>query len=294
MLAMGVTAEAQQQVELPAELAAQLAAMQQAVKSVDLFSMVQDARCGQIVVSCLINGQPVRMMLDTGATHTVLHDESAARLQGLQWVDTSKMKFRGNSAQQPRIALGALHVAAEFAPQHAFMVVSLASVRSMMAEQIDGILGMDVLGALPFTFDQAAGKFYWGVPQSARLVPLYGRRDDNGRLMVDVSCKGQVMELLLDTGSSITRVHADRWLPGKCGVVVARLGNVDVASSRTVQKGQPADVELTPGVVVKQLMPIFCPANDRTMLGMDALSNVVLVHLPGAPGNEFGSFFIAK
>ena len=33
----------------------------------DLMTMNQDARCKQVLVTCLINGAPMRMMLDTGA-----------------------------------------------------------------------------------------------------------------------------------------------------------------------------------------------------------------------------------
>ncbi len=260
---------------------------------VDLETMVQDARCGQVLVSCLINGQPMRMMLDTGATHTVLHTESAARLQDAQWLDTSRMQFRGNSSQRPKILLASMQVSDMQAPQHPIMVVSLAGVRSMMAEPVDGILGMDVLGRLPFTFDLRAGKLYWGAPKGAVLSPLYGTRDENGRMFVQVACREHTMELLLDTGSSVTRVHKKDWKPGAAGHVQARIGNIDKAEGLLVTRGKPAALELVPGVVLPKVSPVFCPAEDRSMLGMDVLSGVVLVHLPAA-GMPYGSFFVAK
>ena len=259
--------------------------------SVDLQTMKRDARCGQVLVTCLINGKPMRMMIDTGATHTVLHKESAAALPNAQWLDTSKMTFKGNSTQRPEILLAELQVADKHAPQHPIMVVSLAAVRSMMAEPIDGILGMDVLGALPFTFDLRSDKCYWGVPEGKPLLPLYGTRDDNGRLMVRVSCAGKSMELLLDTGSSITRVYAKDWKKGKGKKVDARLGDVDTATSRRVTTGAAAQMELVPGVNTATVAPIFCPNDDRSMLGMDALQGVVLVHLPGQTVG-YGSFFV--
>ena len=54
---------------------------------VDIMSMNRDSRCGQVLVTALINGVPMRMMLDTGATHTVLHEESVAKLGEVQWID---------------------------------------------------------------------------------------------------------------------------------------------------------------------------------------------------------------
>ena len=36
-------------------------------KATDTMTMVQDARCRQVLVNCEMNGVPMRMMLDTGA-----------------------------------------------------------------------------------------------------------------------------------------------------------------------------------------------------------------------------------
>lgn len=288
LLAVSVAPAAEQ---TPAEVAPQ--AQLPMVNGVDLMTMKRDSRCGQVLVTCLIGGQPMRMMLDTGATHTVLHDESVARLSNPRWLDTSGMKFKGNSSQRPKILIAPLQAGPAESPQHPIMVISLAAVRSMLAEPIDGILGMDVLGSLPFTFDLRSEECYWGVPAAAKLVPLYGRRDDNGRMFVQVQCCGKPMELLLDTGSSITRVYEDEWVPGKAKKIAAHLGDVDKASRAQVMAGKPADMELAPGVVLPAVAPIFCPRNDRSMLGMDALKGAVLIHLPGI-SDPYGSFFTAN
>lgn len=259
----------------------------------ELMSMSRDSRCGQVLITCLVNGQLMRMMLDTGATHTVLHDESAARLTDAEWLDTSKMQFRGNSAQRPKIMLGSLSAGPAKMPRHAFMVVSLAAVRSMMSEPIDGIIGMDVLGRLPFTFDGRKGEYCWGVPEGKVLVPLAGRRDENGRLFVELKLGRRAMELLLDTGSSTTRVYADEWRPGAVAGVLVKVSNVDKASQQKMIKGKPADLELVPGVVLRKVSPLFCGRQERSMLGMDVLSQVVLVHVP-TQDSPFGSFFTIR
>ncbi len=269
------------------------AATEQRSVVVDLQTMKRDARCGQVLVTCLVAGCPMRMMIDTGATHTVLHRESAAKLTQVRRLDTSGMKFKGNSAQRPEILLTSLQVGPASAPQLPVMVLDLSAVRSMMAEPIDGILGMDVLGSLPFTFDLRSGEYYWGVPSGVELVPLYGTRDDNGRMFVQLKCCGKPLELLLDTGSSITRVYAGEWVPGKAKAVTAHLGDVDSALRAEVVEGKPANLELAPGVVLPQVAPIFCPDDDRSMLGMDALQGHVLIHLPGVQ-SLYGSFFTIR
>ena len=261
--------------------------------SIDLNTMVQDARCKQVLVTCLINGRPMRMMLDTGATHTVLHDESADGLKNARWMDTSRMEMKGNSTQRPRVLLASLQAGELAEPQHPILVLNLAGVRGMMAERIDGILGMDILGRLPFTFAPATGRFHWGAPSGATLSPLYGTRDDAGRMIVQAQVNGSPVELLLDTGSSLTRVYADEWKPGKAGRKQAKVSDVDGASQKQVVLGKAADMELTPGVVIRNVTPAFCRRDDRSMLGMDVLKDVVLVHLPTA-GTPHGAFFIAR
>lgn len=264
-----------------------------AAPETDVMTMVQDARCKQIVVTCLINNQPMRMMLDTGATHTVLHKESAAKLQGVQWIDTGAMQFQGNSQQKPGMLLAPLLAGPATAPLHLFMVLDLSAVRGAMVEQIDGILGMDVLGSVPFTFDQRQGEFYWGVPEGAHLVPLRGEQDKFGRLIVQAKCQDKPLQLLLDTGSSVTRVRAEDWAPGAGQEIVAHVGDVDDAARISIMEGAEADLEVAPETALKGVKPIFGREGEPAVLGMDALQGAVLIHLP-TENSPYGAFFLQK
>lgn len=261
--------------------------------AVDIMTMSQDARCKQILVTCLINGQPMRMMLDTGATHTVLHEESAARLKDARWIDTSFMLFRGNSNQRPKLLIASLLAGPAESPEHPFMVMNLGAVRSMMTEKIDGILGMDILGQVPFTFDLRKQEFYWGIPAQAKLVPLHAEAEPTGRVFVLGKCQDKTIRLLLDTGSSVTRVVTEEWAPGAGQEIGAQMGNIDAASGIRVVEGKPGDIELGPGVVAKGVLPILCSAKEHPMLGMDALQNQVLVHVP-SPDSPTGLFLLAQ
>jgi hypothetical protein len=258
--------------------------------------MTQDARCKQILVTGLINGQPVKMMLDTGATHTVIHTETAEKLKGVQWLDTSKMNFRGNSSQRPKMCIAALQIGPGESPQHPLLVMDLSGVRSMMAEPgaLDGIVGMDMLNNLPFTFDFANKDYKWGLPDPTKftLVPLKGERDANGRLMMPVSSGDKTFSLLLDTGSSVTRVCKSDWTPGEGEAINAQISDVDAAAKITTREGKAGDLKLAEGVIAKGLTPLLSDTAELTMLGVDALSNTALIHLP--LGNQpFGVFFLA-
>ena len=260
---------------------------------VDIMSMKQDARCHQVVVTCLVKGAPMRMMLDTGATHTVLHEESAARVPQAHWVDTSKMQFRGNSAQQPKLLLANLQTGPAESENHPVMVMNLGAVRSMMAEAIDGIIGMDLLGQLPFTFDMRSKECYWGIPTGGEFVPLYAAPDGKGRFIVQARCQGKPVHMLLDTGSSVTRVFTAEWTPGKGKEIGAQIGDIDSATGIKVLEGNPGDLELGPGVSVQGVTPILCEPNDVPMLGMDGLKGAVLIHVPTAESPS-GAFFLLK
>lgn len=261
--------------------------------SADLMEMVQDSRCKQVVVTCLVNGQPMRMMLDTGASHTVLHNESAASLQGVRWIDTTQMQFRGNALQKPDMLVASLTVGPGDSPEHTFLVLDLSAVRASMVEQIDGVLGMDVLGRLPFTFDQRSGEFYWGIPEKAKAVPLNGKLDRFGRFFVLAECQGKVLEFLLDTGSSVTRVRPDMWLRGCSGESSALVGDVNAAARVRVQMGNPADLLVAPGVVLHGVEPLLDASGQPPILGMDALKEAALIHEP-VQNSPHGVFLMAK
>ena len=255
----------------------------------DIMTMARDARCGQVLVTALVNGVPLRMMLDTGATHTVLHEESVSKLGEVQWVDTSRFAFKGNSTQMPRLLLAPLQTGPGVSPSHPMMVMNLGAVRSMMEEKIDGILGMDFLGSLPFTFDFRKNAFYWGTPEAGDFVPVMGEVERSGRVRWLTRCQGKEIKLLLDTGSSVTRICADDWLPGAAGEIKAHIGDIDTTSAQQFVEGKPGDLEVAPGVVLKGVTPILCGSGEFTILGVDALRDSVLVHVPAVevPGGVF-------
>lgn len=265
----------------------------QQAPAVDLMSMSRDARCGQVLVTCLVNGAPLRMMLDTGATHTVLHEESAARVPQAQWLDTSHIQFGGNSAQRPKMLLASLMAGPAEVAIHPFMVMNLGAVRSMMSEPVDGILGMDILRHVPFTFDLRKNELYWGLPSGVELVPLNATPDGTGRVVVQARCGGKTIPLLLDTGSSVTRVEAGQWAPGAGAEIGAQIGNIDNRAGIKVMEGKPGDIELGPGVAAKGVAPILCDKGEITMLGMDGLNGVVLIHVP-QENSPSGLFLLAK
>ena len=264
-----------------------------AVAPVDTMTMVQDALCRQVLVTCEINGVPMRMMLDTGATNTVLHSGSLSKLKNPRQMDTSLIQFSGNAKERPDVYLLNLIVAGERVRNHPVMVLSLEGARSMMAEQIDGIVGMDILGALPFTFDVASGKLHWGLPEGPlKLVPLYGYKDGGNRLFMNILCDGKPYDILLDSGSTITRLPQSAWPAGAAHTTQLSVSDVNEAGAIAATIGTPGVVQLAPGVRVEGVTPVFCGEEEKGILGMDVLGRVRLIHVPSS-SQASGYFFIA-
>lgn len=264
-----------------------------AVAPVDTMTMVQDARCRQVLVTCQINGVPMRMMLDTGATNTVLHSGSLSKLKKPMKMDTSHIQFSGNAKERPDVYLLNVVIAGNRVPNHPVMVLSLDGARSLMAEQIDGIIGMDFLGALPFTFDVASGKLHWGLPEGPlKLSPLYGSKDGGNRLFMNILCDGKPYEILLDSGSTITRLPQSAWPAGAAHTTDLSVSDVNDAAAISATVGKPGVVQLAPGVQLEGVTPVFCGEEEKGILGMDILSRVRLIHVPST-SQASGCFFIA-
>lgn len=270
---------------------AAVAAEVQPVATTDTMTMQQDLRCRQVLVNCVINGVPMRMMIDTGATNTVLHSGSLAKLKNPRQMDTSNIQFSGNAKERPSVYLLNIKFADVRVNHHPVMVLNLDGARSMMHDKIDGILGMDLLGAMPFTLDIANGQMHWGLPAGKLcLTPLHGTRDAAGRLFMDIVCDGRKQSILLDSGSSVTRIPAASWPAGGAHTVGMSVSDVNEASDISATVGKAGNVELIPGVTLQNVTPVFCGEGEPIILGMDILSRVRLVHVPSssyAPGYFF-------
>jgi hypothetical protein len=98
---------------------------------------------------------------------------------------------------------------------------------------------------------------------------------------------------LLDSGATVTRLPEKAWPAGAAHETALSVGDVNEQTALTVKVGAPAAMKVAPGVVVEGVTPVFCSEEDRSMLGMDALQNQILVHLPGR-NTFYGSFFLVR
>lgn len=248
--------------------------------------MLRDARCGQVLVLIRMNGTPLRMMLDTGATHTVLAPETLAKIPNAQKVDTSGMQFNSSSShQRPQLYVVETQAGPRTFAEHPVLVLPLGGVKQMLQTPIDGILGMDVLRFLPFTLDfRSGGSSHWGEPQDGALpMPLNARPDAGFSPMLTIRVgEKEISNVLLDSGSSATMFEEADWEAGTERTVTVHTADINGGAEQGMSIGKPAVIRLAEGAeqtVTPQLRG-GKRADARGILGVDALRGFRLIYSP--------------
>lgn len=258
--------------------------------------MTRDSEHGQVIVTCTMDGVPLRLLLDTGATHTVLHKGVAAeKLPNAEKLDTTGMQITGNAAGlRPDILIVKLGIAGKTRSQHPVLVMPLDGVRSMLRQPVDGILGMDVLGHIPFTLDfRRGGVSHWGADTDGTAYPLAAQPDRGGCPLVTLRCGEKKIErVLLDSGSTTTIVAPADWEAGVGETCAAQVADVNGRREVRILFGKPAPVELAPGLVrelVPQLQEGVNRSSSDAILGIESLQGLRVVFSP-----EKGFYLLAE
>ena len=120
----------------------------ESIASAEKFTRVPIQREGNgaLSVSCSIRGQPARLLLDTGAFVTTLHERFVRSLGlGLEPTQISAQFGTGASKRMNAAKIDDLHVGAFEVPPQKFGVAALPQFALGSGSKIAGILGMDTL-----------------------------------------------------------------------------------------------------------------------------------------------------
>lgn len=139
----------------------------------------------------------LNFLLDTGATPSVLDPRVAGKLH-LEVAEEEIAVLGGNvsggRATVPNLELGP--VRKQNLP---VLVEDLGFLRKALPVEIDGIVGLDVLGQDTFVIDYAAREIRFGAEKEMRdSIPL---RMQGGLAYVDATVNHAAVHLLLDTGA---------------------------------------------------------------------------------------------
>lgn len=252
----------------------------------DTPAVMRDAACGQVLVMVTADGTPLRLLLDTGATHTVIDAKAAkAKLPQAQKLDTTGMQFNSSSSQvRPDILIVSLAAGGRTFEKQPVLVLPLDGVTAMLKTPVDGILGMDVLKYLTFTLDFRDGcAGQWSAPQDGEVFPLKARPDAGFCPLLSLKAGDKELHnILLDSGSSLTVLTVADWPAGVAETRTAHVADVNGARAQGISVGTPGPVELAPGlsVTVRPQLSDTRRPDVNGLLGVDALRGLRLVYTP--------------
>ncbi len=193
------------------------------------------------VVTAAINGRPVRMVLDTGATYTVVAPSAAARL-GLRPIGGPvAMEGAGGRVSATPVVL----------PQVQIGGAQLQGVPAIVGRALDiatdGVFGVTLLSAFEIDLDVPRRVMTLYAPRKClALTPpwasayaeLPAERLSQGQLVVPIAINGVGLRAVLDTGNSLTFVTRRAAMRAGLGDLV--VGAAPVARAQTFSAGGTA------------------------------------------------------
>ena len=188
----------------------------------------------------------LNFLLDTGANPSVITPRVAARLH-LQTSPTQIAVLNGTASAANTI-VPVLRVGPVHKDNLPALVEDLGFLAKTVPVQVDGIVGLDVLGESAFVIDYASRRILFGAPVAlSNSAPLQLRR---GLPIVSATINEQPVQLLLDTGApSLILFRNAAAIPGPDGPVASKsIGDYDhkeirlrsVAFGHTTFTGEPA------------------------------------------------------
>jgi predicted aspartyl protease len=170
----------------------------------------------KMIMSVRINGQPAKMLVDTGSNQLILNAE-AAELFGVKPSQRGLRYIRFTEIQGESLPVGFVQNLSAGGMNFGSSLVALR--RSSHAEAanaaFDGVLGLDILfrhkalincrtKLVFFKVDQARAINLGSVAASEKFTRVPIRREETGALTVPCSIRGQPMRFLVDTGAFVT------------------------------------------------------------------------------------------
>ena len=183
----------------------------------------------KMIMSVRINGRPVKLLVDTGASQVIL-DNDAAQLAGVRPFQRAMNQVRfsvpsqvftmGSEINGQLLPVGLAHNISAGSMNFGSNPVALRESigPGAGAARVDGVLGLDILRRHKALINSRTKLVFFKVDQSRQInlgsvaasekftrVPV--QREENGALTVLCLIRGQPTRLLVDTGAFITILH---------------------------------------------------------------------------------------
>jgi predicted aspartyl protease len=183
----------------------------------------------EMIMSVRINGQPVNLLVDTGAVQSIL-DAKAAESCGVRPFQRALSQFRFSVPSQVftmaneingellPVGLAQSITAGDMNFGSSSVALRDSSHSGTRTGHVDGVLGLDILlrhkavincrtKLVFFKVSNGRGISLGSIAASEKFTRVPIQREENGALTVSCSINGQPARLLVDTGAFVTALH---------------------------------------------------------------------------------------
>ncbi|MBN1817154.1 MAG: clan AA aspartic protease [Sedimentisphaerales bacterium] len=230
-----------------------------------------------------INGQAGLFLLDTGASDTVVSARFARTLQ-IPDQEIQTLQVEGNIQADTVRAFKAqsLQIGDVLYTDFLVMVLELEHIQSWTHTDLDGILGGNVLNALPYRVDFARRTFT--ISEQIRIPPEQAIpiRLLSNHIHIDAAVNGRPIVFVLDTGASSTlldKKQLDFLFPqGPPEAELAPGKVIDINQETLTDREKLILPNLQIGPITESQWPVTL--QDINLLGQDFTARFVLVMDP--------------
>ena len=163
----------------------------------DGYVIVVDGQIGDL--------QHKRLLVDTGTNRSVIDRNVSAEL-GLRGSVRGFALFNKSVAAE-RVTLGSVQIGPIRMKSLQVVVADLSGVAGELGAHIDGVLGMDVLGANSFTIDYRKKQILFGALAQRHTTALSSAAQ---LVTVEMNAGGKRLNLIVDSGTPQLTVFQDR------------------------------------------------------------------------------------
>lgn len=224
------------------------------------------------LVEASVDGVECTLLLDTGASHTTLdlnfvtNRLSEVALKEVELVGSTNVATTPKFAAVKELKLGEETFAID-----GVMALDLRHLSAGVGRRVDGILGMNHLRLKPCIISLGRGELKWRPTREEKQGFHRVMTRDRGttlELIVKVP-QGEILPMLIDSGSSFTFINRELWQPSKEEV---KFGTTDVNHSmaRGFVRGEKGLLNCGKGFKI-EVSPILTEEKNRNQLGSDVL-----------------------
>ena len=149
--------------------------------------------------------QHKKLLLDTGTSPSLIDTNVSTEL-GLKG-SVGDVALFNKKVTAEYVTLRSIQVGPIRAKDLQVMVADLSGIAADLGTRVDGVVGMDVLGASSFTIDYRKKRIHFGALAQHHTTPLFSA----ARLVtVEVKASGKTLKLIVDSGTSELTLFQDR------------------------------------------------------------------------------------